>query len=116
MHELPLIFNPEGRVAAGKKHGIITQGEYEKVIANIATIRLNKVIAYGEDRYNETDEEFNYWMCYSDVYRKYIRIKTLTKAALKKGADGESLIDTYKDLANYAIMAIQILEKKDVQN
>ncbi len=84
-----------------------TQKRYEEILKELSEIRKQKVIAYGEDRYLETDKEFNHWMCYSDIYRKFIRLKELTK----NQTEGESLLDTYRDMANYSIMAIQILEQ-----
>jgi len=102
--------NAQERIIEALNFNVFTQQEYERVLTGLANMRLEKVIQYGEDRYNEPDPNVNLLMCYSDVYRKYIRLKKLSFDF--KNPDYESLIDTYKDLANYAIMAIQILEKE----
>lgn len=100
------------REAVADEKGIEFQRQYENVIAQLAEVRLRKCIEYGERRYRVDDPEFNRWMCYSDVYRKFIRLE-------KQMADVDpqapslgivNLLETYRDLANYAIMAVQLLE------
>jgi hypothetical protein len=85
---------------------------YENILADLAEIRLAKVAQYGESRYEEDDEEFDLWMCFSDIHRKYIRLKELTKQ-VRSGdqAAVKPLIDAYRDLANYGIMGVQVIEK-----
>ena len=97
----------EVRVEDATRMGIKFQLEFEHAIAALAEIRLNKCGAYGERRYEVLDPEFNRWMCYSDVYRKFIRLEQ----QMKTGSVDE-LLETYRDLANYAIMAVQILGRK----
>lgn len=100
------------RLSIARQKGIKTQDEFERLIDKLASMRLEKVIQYGEDRYHEDDLEFNLWMCYSDVYRKHIRLRQLTRDAAKGGEVSPALIDAYRDMANYAIMALQVLERK----
>ena len=95
------------RINKGSKHQI----NYELIISSLAYMRLKKCNQYGESRYEETDEEFNFWMTFSDVHRKYIRLRELNKSAIKGDIDSlKSILDCYSDLANYAIMAIQLIE------
>ena len=89
--------------------GLCSHIDYERVLNELADMRLEKVIQYGEDRYAEDDLSVNMLMCYSDIYRKHIRLKKLSFNF--ENPDIESLLDTYRDLANYAVMAIQILER-----
>lgn len=101
------------RISGGSLH----QVAYEKVVADLADTRLKKADLYGESRYEEEDEGFNLWMCFSDVHRKYIRIKQLTKQL--QGGNKEALQplkDAYADIANYGIMGVQILEKQYNEN
>ena len=86
--------------------------EYEGIASDLAGVRIDKVASYGTSRYEENDEEFDLWMCFCDVHRKYIRLKTLTK--LVRAGDKEALlalVDAYRDIANYGIMGVQILQK-----
>ena len=101
--------------------------DWKDVVDNLLNIVADKLTAYGTERYDEAhSDEFNLWMCFSDVYRKILRLERLTRTAAMdskgcgdlikiKAAARKKLIDDYKDIANYAIMAVQILEeKKDV--
>lgn len=99
-------------VSARVLNGSIHQTDYEIISSNLAELRLEKCRLYGESRYEEVDQEFDLWMCFSDIHRKYIRLKQLTKLA-RQGDESalHSLIDAYKDIANYGIMGVQILQK-----
>ena len=91
--------------------GVKTQAEYERILNELAEIRIEKVASYGEDRYTKVEGiDFDMLMCFSDIYRKYIRLKKLISNHREKGEDGESLRDTFMDLANYAIMGVQIYD------
>lgn len=94
-------------IYAAEKLGLKYHVEYELSLDELAWIRLKKCAAYGERRYEATDPEFNRWMCYSDVYRKFIRLEEQMKTG-----SVEDLLETYRDLANYSIMAVQILGRK----
>lgn len=97
----------EKRLTQGSKH----QLSYEIISSKLAEIRFEKCKKYGESRYEPQDAEFNLWMCFSDVHRKYIRLSKLTKLAVRGDKEAKKLlIDAYFDLANYAIMGVQILE------
>ncbi len=89
-----------------------TQIHYEMVVDEIATIRLRKVQAYGEDRYEDPDIDHAMGLSYADVYRKFIRIKHLISERKYEGnGDGETLEQAFKDLANYCIMGAQLLQQ-----
>jgi hypothetical protein len=93
----------------GSKHHL----DYEEIIRDLAEQRLAKVAQYGEDRYDSNEgEDFDLWMSFSDVYRKFIRLKQLTRLALKGDEAAKiALVDAYKDIANYGIMGVQITNK-----
>jgi hypothetical protein len=99
------------------------QLRYEEVLNNIAWTRLEKCALYGEKRYEENALDFNLWMCFSDVYRKYIRLEQLTKDVnrLEEGTVAfnnsfNALKDAYLDIANYGINGYQILTNEENKN
>lgn len=95
------------RLTVAETNGITTQLEFEAVVDDVATTRLLKCIEYGERRYDPAlTKEFNQWMCYSDVFRKFIRLET----QMRRG-DASGMCETYQDLANYSLMAIQLLRR-----
>lgn len=95
------------RINKGTKHQI----SYEQIIYKLANIRLAKAKMYGESRYEGHNPEFNFWMTFCDVHRKYIRLQQLNQLCVDGDESAfESIIDCYADLANYAIMAIQLIE------
>ncbi len=84
---------------------------WEKVIDKLRRITMKKILLYGTSRYEPRSKLFDFWMCFSDVHRKTLRLEKLTKDASAGDMAAElKLIDDYKDIANYAIMAVQILE------
>lgn len=90
--------------------GITTQIGFERVIAEMATVRLAKVIEYGEERY-ETErwtEQEELWMIYSDVYRKFIRLRQQVRSA-----DTAGMRETLMDLANYGAMGVQLIDRRN---
>jgi len=98
---------------------------YREIQEELAEIFHYKIDQYGPSRYEKHSDQFNYWMCFSDVHRKTLRLEQLTITALSDIEQGsvahgydvkiakEKLISDYKDIANYAIMAVQILEERD---
>lgn len=89
------------------------QEAYDQVCYDLRTLFQGKIHAYGTKRYDdELGLRFNLWMTYSDVYRKFIRLERQIEAvATTQQNDIQDLIETYQDLANYSIMAVQILEQ-----
>jgi hypothetical protein len=96
------------RIATARRLGLKHQGALEKVLDEIGLTRLQKCIHYGETRYSNADHDFNRFMTFSDVHRKYIRLEQQMKArgpgALKE------LRETYLDLAAYAAMGVQLID------
>lgn len=96
------------RITEGSEH----QLDYEIVLDHIANTGLHKCEKYGESRYEEKDLQFNAWMCFSDVHRKYIRLRQLNELAVAGDEEAMRLLkDAYLDIANYGIMGFQILDK-----
>ena len=89
------------------------QEEFEKIQKEMAELRKVKVAEYGEDRYYERNADIAILMIYSDVYRKYIRLKTQTLNCFSTdhSLDLDNLRESYLDLANYATMAVQIIDR-----
>ena len=77
----------------------------------MAQLRIAKLAQYGEDRYQIQMKDW-WWdlvMCWSDIYRKYCRMKTLIRTAKEQGPS-KALRDCFMDLANYGIMGVQIID------
>jgi hypothetical protein len=89
--------------------GPSTQEAYENILDELAEIRRAKVLAYGEDRYEDPDVESRMALAYADIYRKFIRIKNMVTRGIYDAPDGETLREAFMDLANYAIMGVQLL-------
>lgn len=79
--------------------------EHRAIYERAHAMFLQKLHEYGTTRYEEIDPVFNVWMCYSDTYRKFIRLRQQVKLGDWKGQ-----VETYMDMMNYCIMAIQIIE------
>jgi hypothetical protein len=101
------ITNAAQRIKEAQTKGLAYHSEYEMILDALARVRIAKCVAYGEARYIPMDKDMQRWLCYSDVYRKFIRLEQ----QMKTGST-EDLIETYSDLANYAIMALQLLSRK----
>lgn len=99
----------EDRLKIATHHKIKYQLGFEAVLAELAMLRLEKAIEYGESRYETRDAEFDHWMLFSDVHRKYIRLRQQMR---NKNIPG--MIESYTDIANYAAMAVQLLKKEQL--
>jgi len=86
---------------------------YKHIQKTLLDIFVYKIEQYGIGMYENQTEAFKYWAAFFNVRRKTLRMEELTQQAL--GSEPEAarakLISDYKDLANYAIMAVQILEE-----
>lgn len=104
------------------------QAELDAVLGTMRNVVTAKLHEYGDDRYREEDPRWAMIMCYSDVYRKHLRLRRLTdllagqpvNRLMSAGATGpaapgqlpseqtiEALRDCYLDMANYAAMGLQ---------
>ena len=69
---------------------------------------------YGDSAFknNENVPSFQLWMRLSDIRRKTTRLDQLTHLASQGDREAlDKLIDDYKDLAIYAIIAVAVLEE-----
>lgn len=98
--------NREQRIEQGPP----TQMGFERVVDEAASVRMRKVLAYGEDRYKDPDEKHSMMILYGDIYRKYIRIKNAIVRGERALDDGETLRETLLDLMVYAGMGVQLLD------
>ncbi len=78
--ELAIARRCSATLALAKKQGSKHHIRYEEILRDLSEQRLEKVRQYGESRYEEEDEEFNLWMCFSDIHRKFIRLKQLMES------------------------------------
>ena len=96
------------------------EARYKQIQEELADIFLQKINQYGIGMYEEQSEQFRYWGAYFNIRRKTLRLHELTRRSLFandalviRNEARDKLIDDYKDIANYAIMAVQILEERD---
>ena len=89
-----------------------SQGEFEEILENIATLRAQKVNKYGEDRYQEHTLEFDLKMAFSDVYRKYIRLEKAIWQIPLEEIDLAQVVEDSRDLGVYSLTNIQLLQKR----
>lgn len=87
-----------------------TSKEFAKVLAEMQSVRDAKVAEYGDSRYREKDPLFSMMMAFSDIHRKYIRLRSQTLRVSDLLPDPSDLRETYLDLANYAAMGVQLLD------
>ena len=86
---------------------------FEAVIFELREIFDSKNKQYGDSAFEDDPgvSSFQLWMRLSDIRRKTTRLNQLTDAAARGDHDAlVKLIDDYKDLAIYAIIAVAVLE------
>ncbi len=94
---------------------------FNDVISELAKIFIEKNDLYGDSAFytGEPGSPFKWWMRFSDVSRKFTRLEQLTIGATAIPPDELNemakikLIDDYKDLAIYAIIAVAVLDRSD---
>lgn len=98
----------EARLNTAARAGLHTQMGFESVLLEMGHLRLEKVVQYGEDRYQDRwSEPEEMWMIYSDIYRKFIRLRQQVLNGDLKG-----MRETCLDLANYGAMGVQLIDKR----
>lgn len=113
--------DPDGKPVGGA-HAV----EFAWVLNALQQIGNAKVDQYGDSRMLVESRDYDTKMLYSDLHRKHIRINELM-ATIKSAIWGteyemplpvNTLMETFSDLAVYAVRGIQILrrleEKGDV--
>lgn len=102
------------RAEEARALGLRHQEDYERVLAEIAALRLRKAHTYGEARYEEPDTDFNVSGVLWDVYRKFIRLRQLFRLGWRKmyrPKEGDGLRDALLDMANYCLMGVQLMDR-----
>lgn len=96
---------------------------FDDQIHALAKIFNSKNEQYGDSAFyiGAPKSPFKWWMRFSDVSRKYTRLEQLTQLAagpirteterVIRGNARLKLIDDYRDLAIYAIIAVAVLEE-----
>jgi hypothetical protein len=83
-----------------------------RIADRLLTMWVDKVNGYGVKRYEPGNSfEFNVWMGFSDVYRKFIRLERLTENAAADGKISSELTDAYADMALYCMSALSTFEQ-----
>jgi len=90
--------------------------EFHVILLALQTIGDAKVDSYGDSRMLVESADYDTKMLYSDLHRKHIRINEMMaviKAAIWGGehVPVELLMETFSDLAVYAVRGIQILRR-----
>jgi len=87
---------------------------FDNAISRLRKIFREKNAQYGDSAFENDPgvSSFQLWMRLSDIRRKTTRLNNLTDAAARGNRESlDKLIDDYKDLAIYAIIAVAVLEE-----
>lgn len=114
MPEQKFLMSREPRLDWARQQGLKTQSPYERVVDEIATVRLLKVQQYGEGMYEQRfDLDTTMILVFADIHRKFIRIENIiTKKDLRSASNFEALREAFLDLANYGLMGAQLLDQE----
>jgi len=86
-----------------------------KIVEEKTNLMIEKVNKYGNKRYLPENWEYDSKMIYSDIQRKFIRLKNITWKFNELPDDNEKLMkdlrETYGDTLNYCILAVQIIDE-----
>ncbi len=97
------------RIERARASGLKTQERYESLVSEMAELRLDKVLDYGEHRFNKTlSLKESKAVLWANLQRKFQRATNdliHMPAEFKLDASDR---DTYLDLANYALMVLEI--------
>ena len=92
--------------------------EFAWVLNALQQIGNAKVDSYGDSRMLVESADYDTKMLWSDLHRKHIRIDELMAAVKKaiwhdvnEGLPVDHLMETFSDLAVYAVRGIQILRR-----
>jgi len=92
-----------------ERHGS-SGAEFDRILEECRALRHRKVDQRGESRYQEKDSRRSKLLLYADLHRKFQRLERY----LFYGSGGtQDLEDDFKDLANYAIMGVQLKRRED---
>ena len=84
---------------------------YDEIQNSLKEVFIRKINQYGIKMYEAHTIHFIYWSAYFNCRRKTLRLEKLTMDAMNGDKVAKKkLLSDYQDLANYAIMAIQIIE------
>ena len=99
------MLNREARISDADRAGLHTQERYESIVTEMTNLRLKKVIEYGEARYTEhyplRQSKAVLW---ANLQRKFQRATN----DLIDHPDRPVSRDTYLDMANYALMVLEV--------
>lgn len=86
---------------------------YDAAAAEARELFCRKNSQYGDSAFHPNNDvpAFQLWMRLSDVRRKTVRLDSLTGLAASGDCDAlAKLIDDYRDVANYALIAVAVLQ------
>ena len=86
--------------------------QHKKLCDGLHTLYINKNHDYG-DSFGKSYKEYGLTMAAIRLDDKLNRFKSLMKGDQK--VNDESIVDTLRDLANYALMTVVELENEQIQ-
>lgn len=86
----------------------MTQTEYDKAVDELTDTFIKKNADYG-DSFDELYKDLGFVSALTQIVHKVNRAKSLCKT--NGQANHEGLRDTIKDLANYSIMTLALIDK-----
>lgn len=102
-----------GNICVDGKEYFVINGPYDKIVRELRDTYIAKNADYGNS-FEKSIDEFGVISAIVRMSDKMERLKSLTvnNALDEKPMVDESILDTTKDLANYAIMLAMYLEKE----
>lgn len=94
------------RIALGPR----SQEQFEDVLDEAATIRMHKVISYGEQRLTNPDTRYAFLMLYLDLDRKMLRFKNAVFSEEPLAGDGETIRESMLDMLNFCGMGVMLCD------
>lgn len=89
----------------------MTQTEYDKAVDELTDTFIKKNADYG-DSFDELYRDLGFVSALTQISHKVNRLKALHKGGK---ANFEGLRDSVKDLANYSIMTLAMLDKTNTE-
>lgn len=115
------ILNQQEREFLANKNDLKFHSHVERALDMALSLKIFKVLDYGENKYVRKSTSAMLWLAYSDVWKKFIRLEKLTEGACDPARENrikvmKKLRDDYMDIANYAIDAIAMIDEAANKN
>lgn len=86
--------------------------QFDAILQALSDVHKGKEVLYGSylETHGEDPKIFSLVTHYADIKRKFVRVENIIKAMSKdKDISIDELLDTYADMAVYAVMGIQLI-------